>query len=73
MVRVAGSKEKTSVLATWALTPFAGAPDVQVGMSMSGSVSKPAKGVGVWALAGEAKPRANDSSRRKANRTYNLP
>jgi hypothetical protein len=67
MVRVEGSKEKTSVLATWALTPVAGAPDVQVGMSMSGSVSNPARGVGVWALAGEAKPRANDSRRKHDN------
>jgi len=71
MVWVEGSKEKMSVLATSALTPVSGAPDVQVGMEMSDSLSNPAKGVGVWAPAEEAKPKANDSSRSHAKRAYN--
>src|SRR5215510_8290224 len=51
MVWVAGSKEKTSVLATCALTPLGGAPDVQVGIGMSCGGSNPA--TGVWVRAGE--------------------
>src|SRR5215510_831940 len=50
MVWVEGSKEKTSVLATSALTPVAGAPDVQVGIVIS-SHSNPANGVAACAGA----------------------